>query len=292
MIWKDFLWKWKNIRKVDKNYSIFIENIKWRELWSSDSQKKKQFFHWSVLSPTLANSRKIIIEGIIRSDDRKSLNEAMFFLDNFFALQEDFSRLEENEFEVIDESDNRWKCLAKVKSPIEYKVFEDDFIDGADRWFRVVLEAWDPLMYSSKMNIKEWLEKSYWGYKFPWKWSIKLNEKRNQIEVNSVWNFSSPCKIEIKVKKFREINSPLTIENKTTNEKFILDINWVEWDVILIDGYNFKAEKNSKDILYKRQVWSTFPRIKWKNIFSIKDKEWWLYWSDFDVKIYFNNILL
>lgn len=66
----------------------------------------------------------------------------MDYLDLLFALEAIPDTLQTYEFRFQDEQDRRWSIQAKIKEAIEYETDEEsDYLDGADRKFRVVLES-------------------------------------------------------------------------------------------------------------------------------------------------------
>lgn len=296
MLWKDFFINLVNLSVKDlqnRGYSIHITNVDWRTLVTRDSQKNKDWYHWVRLSPTFAKTRRITIEWLIRWETRGKLNDGMNYLDKVFALQNEPNGLEQRLFTIIDENWKSWDIKTKIKTPIQYKISEDDYLDADDRDWRVVLEAEDPRLFSSVKKISEGSEWVYWGFKLWIKAPTKQNLRFNKILCENTWNHESPCIVEIKTKPWKKINSPLTIKNLSNNTYFKLDLNTEENEVIKIDSYNFKVTKNeTEDILYKRLPWSIFPNVKWKTYFSIEDNDWGLYDNDFEIKIYYNNVLL
>jgi hypothetical protein len=62
--------------------------------------------------------------------------------------------------------------------------------------------------------------------------------------------------------------------------------------VIVIDAKNQTATKNSLNVLGYRVPWSQRPTVKGITKYVMYDVDGWIYGSDFDVALSFNNSLL
>lgn len=291
MIWKSYLYNNKAIWKKSDDFNIYLNEVDWRNLKTSDEEQNLFSWHGVLSSPTFARSRIISISGIIDSKNNDWISKALNYLDNLFVLQEDFEELEENIFSVIDESDKLWQIKCKIKEPVNYIISENDNVDKKQRKFKVVLEAPNPKFYGINKSYS-WSEGIYWGKKMWLKLWTKLNSRFNIINVESEWNQKTPAKIELKIKNWKVANAPIKIKNLTNSTVFEIKKDFHEWDIIIIDTENKKLTMNWDDILIFRWKGSLFPTIKWKTSFIIEDNDSGLYENDFDIKIYFSDILL
>jgi len=55
-------------------------------------------------------------------------------------------------FLVTDEQDRVWQLDCKIKEPLSIDVTDDDFLEGTNRRWRVVLQSENPIYYSSVEN--------------------------------------------------------------------------------------------------------------------------------------------
>lgn len=104
------------------------------------------------LSPTFARGRRITLEGIIIADDHIGSSKAIDFLESLFSLQGVPDRVELLPFVVTDEQDRVWKLYCKVKETLSIDTGDYDYLQGANRRWRVVLQAEDPRYYSANEN--------------------------------------------------------------------------------------------------------------------------------------------
>ena len=56
-------------------------------------------------------------------------------------------------FIVTDEQDRRWQLDCKIKEPLSIDIGDDDFMDGANRRWRVVLQSQDPRYFSDAYEV-------------------------------------------------------------------------------------------------------------------------------------------
>lgn len=290
MIGKIFEFNWFSISRTTSDYQIWLDVVDWKRIDISDEQTNVQGFHGIKVSPTFARWRRVTIEWVILSDTKEGSSKAMDFLENLFALQWIPSQTDFKPFIVTDEQDRRWELLAKIKEPVDFEISDDDWRIWANRRFRVVLQAEDPRYFSTETQEVIGVESFFGWVKFPVKFWVKFNENFNEIQVNSEWNTEAPLEIILTAKW--NIDTPLKIKNLSNNTFFWLDIDAVDGDIIVINSKTKTATKNGANILANRITWSTWPQAKGTTLFSIYDKDWWLYDSDFDVKIKFKNVLL
>lgn len=287
MIWQSFKYDGQEVSRITPDWEI-LADVERRKITTSDETKKIDWRHGVRLSPTFQRGRKITISWMIVADSRAKSAEAMEYLDQLFALQEQGGKTEFKPFIVVDDKGVEREIAAKIKTPLEYSIWEFDHIDGDGRTFRVVLEAEDARLFTTRMTEVRWAETKYGGFKLWVKLGHKMNAVSSAIRCEAVGNMETPARIEITA--LGPINAPLII--KKGGSFFALNIDAAVWDKILIDSKQRTATKNGQNILAQRIPGSSWPTIKWTTVFTIVDKDWGLYSSDFDVKIYFANVLL
>ena len=288
MIWKSYKINWNSISTITWTYQIGLTLVNWRKVNTSNEQTNITGSLWVRVSPTYPRERLITIEWVIMSNNRAWLNEAMDYLDKLFTI--DYSKTNNLSFWIIDEQDREWGTNVTIKDSLEYEINDDDYLDWANRTFRISLISEDPRMFSIIENLVEWIESTYWGMKLWAKLGVKMNEWLNELVCVSTWNMASPVKFEITATK--TINRPLKILNITNNEFIEIDEDFVSWDKLIIDTLKYSIEKNWISIKNKKVVGSSWLQIKDITKFGIFDVDWWLSSNDLSVKIYFNNVLL
>lgn len=289
MIGKKYKFNNQFINRKTDDYQIWLTAVNWRTISTSDSEQNIEWSHWIKMSPTYSRWRRVEIEWIIIADSRENTSKAMDWLDNLFSLQAVITDTPElKEFIVVDEQNREWKLDCKIKEPIEYIIAEDDYMNWTTRSFRVVLQSADARFFSTEWTNISWVEWVIWWWKLWVKLWAPMNEKYNAITCYSSSNFWTPATITITTQM--EINSPLKLRWETWH--FYINSDFDPGDVIVIDSKTKTITKNWTNITELRAVWSTWPLIKWETTFVIEDKDAWLYASDFDVNVYFVNILM
>ena len=289
MIGKKYKFSNQFINRKTDDYQIWLTAVNWRTISTSDSEQNIEWSHWIKMSPTYSRWRRVEIEWIIIADSRENTSKAMDWLDNLFSLQAVITDTPElKEFIVVDEQNREWKLDCKIKEPIEYTIAEDDYMNWTTRSFRVVLQSADARFFSTEWTNISWVEWVIWWWKLWVKLWAPMNEKYNAITCYSSSNFWTPATITITTQM--EINSPLKLRWETWH--FYINSDFDPGDVIVIDSKTKTITKNWTNITELRAVWSTWPLIKWETTFVIEDKDAWLYASDFDVNVYFVNILM
>lgn len=290
MIWKSYKINWNSISKTTSDYQIGLTLLNRRKVNTSSEQTSVIGGIGVRVSPTFARDRLITIEWVIMSDTRAWLSKAMDYLDSLFALKSTFWKMDYLEFWIIDEQNREWTTKTTIKDSLEYEINEDDYMDWADRLFRINLIASDPRFFSIIENLTEWIESTYWGLKLWVKLWTKMNQWLNELVCIATWNISSPVRFEITATK--TINRPLKILNITNNEFIEIDDDFVSWDTLIIDTLKYTIEKNWISIKNKKVVGSSWLQIKDTTKFAIFDVDWWLSSNDLNAKVYFNNVLL
>ncbi|AHB41664.1 hypothetical protein P148_SR1C00001G0876 [candidate division SR1 bacterium RAAC1_SR1_1] len=291
MIGKNFYWDGQSIMHQTADFRIALSDVQWRKLKVSDDKQDIIGYHGTLTGPTFARGRSIVLEGLIIATTRAQTSMGMDRLDIMFALQGIPSTVEEKEFKIIDEQDRERSIKCKVDLPVDYEIEDDnDHNDGALRRWRVTLFAQDPKFYSLIASVFEGIEGNYGGFQFPTAMSSQRNMSYNEINCITTSNADEPVKISINV--VTSIFTPLTIYNVTANKWFMLNIDAVEGDVIIIDAKNQTATKNGINILGTRVPGSQRPTVKGMTKYVIYDVSGGIYNTDFQVTVSFNNSLL
>lgn len=290
MIWKSFEFNGTTISKTTWDFRVGLDVVQWKQLDVSDEQQNVQWYHWVKLSPTFARGRRITLEGIIVADDHVWSSKAIDFLDQLFALQWNPSQVELLPFIVTDEQDRRWQVNCKIKEPLSIDISDDDWMEGTNRRWRVVLQSEDPRYYNADQTTKTWAEWFFGWVKLWAKLWFSMDEYFNEIQILNIWNIATP--LEITITATWDINTPLMIRNITDGTFFGLDIDAFSWDVIVINSNDFTATKNGVNIKAQRIAGSTWPKASGTTYLSIEDDEAWLATSDFDVSIKYRDALL
>lgn len=290
MIGKSYKRDGQAIAHKTNEYQIGLTLVNWRKLDTTDEQKNIEGAHGIKMSPTYSRGRRIDIEGIIIADTREATSKAMDWLDRAFGLQTTITDIPEKKlFTVVDEQDRERKIWCKIKDPLDYNTQEDDYMDGTTRSFRVSLQADDARFFSAQEEIVEGKEWVYGGFKLGVKLGKAMNAYFNEVVCFGSGNVGNPARIQIIAKA--PINAPLMIRKKG-GSFFGIEVNAEAWDIIEVNAETKTITKNGLNISEKRVPWSNRPMIFGTTVFSLEDKDWGLYASDFDVKIYFSNVLL
>ena len=281
---------WQDILKDQDSWIIYTHK-QWRTLVTSDDSQNIDWIHWRNTSPTFARYRVITLEWISdRIWNELENQNSLEYLQNLFALQWDLSQLEEKELYIKDMYDNEWILKVKIKEPLTILEWDENIPWSHWKW-RVVLESLKlPIYKSLDEIIKNWTEWNTWWFYLWTEFPTNFNETDGIIECTTSWNISTPAKVEITARS--DIDSPLIIRNITNNTFFSLDIDAVDWDIIIIDSNDYTVTKNWENILANRISWSTWLQVEKTTQIIVEDKDWNIPFNDFDINIYFRNALL
>ena len=126
---------------------------------------------------------------------------------------------------------------------MDYEIEEDnDHNDGSIRRWRVSLFASDPKFYSIIDSVFYGQEGNYGGFVLPNAMGNQWNMTYNEISCVTTSNADQPVRITITING--TVNTPLTVYNLTSQKRFMLDINAIAGDVIVIDGKEQIATNN------------------------------------------------
>jgi hypothetical protein len=291
MIWKQFFRDWNNLMYSTANFRIALGDVQWRKLKVSDDKQDIVGYHGTLTWPTYARGRTIVIEGLIIASTRSKCSMGMDWLDAVFALQWIPSSVETKELKIIDEQDREWIIQCKIEQPVDYEIEEDnDHNDGSMRRWRVSLFASDPKFYSIIDSVFYGQEGNYGGFALPNSMSNQRNMTYNEISCATTSNADQPVRITVTING--TVNTPLTVYNITAQKWFMLDINAIAGDVIVIDGKEQTATKNWSNILWTRVPGSQRPTVKAITKYVIYDKDGGMTTSDFSIALSFKNSLL
>lgn len=287
MIWKAYEINDINISQSWEWYEIVLTDVDFREILTKENDDL-----WLLArdysSKINLNWRIIKINWLIISKNSTARANWIRFLENMFNFSK--SDKDELKLKIIDDLDVSWETKANILKPLTIKAKEDEYL-----WwtvdFSITLKSRDSRLFSSTRRVSYWEEFIYWGETLPLTKQSALNRVINKISCENKWNYKSPTIIEINVKSGKKINPPLTIKNITSSKEMILDVEWESEDKIIIDWFSNKITKNSIDISYLKRSWSVFLYVEWKNEFWLYDKKWW-HDEDFDIKIYFNDVIV
>lgn len=273
------------------DFRIALTDVQWRKLKVSDDKQDIVGYHGTIAWPTYARGRTITIEWLIIAPTRAQCSMGMDRLDALFALQWIPSVVQTKELKIIDEQDRERTIQCKIEQPVDYEIEEDnDHNDGAMRRRRVVLFASDPKFYSTIESIFNGQEGNYGGFSLPNSMSNQRNMTYNEINCITTSNTDQPVKITITING--ALHKPLTVLNVTANKRFMLDIDAIAGDEIVIDSKAQTVTKNSINILWTRVPGSQRPTVKDTTKYLLYDKDWWMESSDFDIELIFKNSLL
>jgi len=290
MIWTAYTFDWQGISKRTDDFTIWLTLVNWRKLNTRDEQILLQWTHGATSSPTLADARVIEIEWIIEADTRFGTSQAMDYLDKLFSLQARGFETEYKTFTVTDEQEREWEIKAKIKQAIDYELDEDDWQDGSDRRFRVVLQWDDPRYFSTVENTFEATGGIFGGVKLGAKMGFALNDFANEITIIGTGNIATPCRFSIQING--NISKPFKILNLDTWRYLAIDESFTNGDVLDIDTKLYTIMKNGASIKSKRISWSSWLLIDGITRFWFYDIDGTINADDFVVDVYFSNVLL
>jgi len=279
---------WKNILK-DSISGIYYTRRDWKKLMVSDESVMNDWADWRIVSRTYARYRVITLEGYIDRMWDVPEETAVSYLESLFSLTEGWNS-GERELYIMDTYDNEWTIKVKVKEPFYCDYADTSFPEAAWKW-RVVLESTsDPIYKSYQEVIESGLEWQYGWMELECELWSELDDYYNIIECQTLGNLPTPAKFVITATA--NINKPLTIRNLTAWNEFVLNIDAVVWDIIVIDSNTYTVTKNWVNTIANRVEWSVFPFISGTTLFTIFDVDWDLYEKDLTIDIYFRDNLL
>lgn len=178
----------------------------------------------------------------------------------------------------------------KVAEPLETVEADEDMRDYA-RVRRVELESVeDPRYYSFEEFMATIGEGEFGGFTMDFTMDFAMDEYSNVLSIITDTNNDAPMRWEITV--ISDFDAPITIRNIGTNKQMSFDISGVIGDVIIIDTGKYTATKNGVSILADRVPGSEWLQLSGNDSFVVFSEDGGLLESDFDVNVYFRNVLL
>lgn len=301
MIWSSFKFKNQLIENDSINFWITIDdsvNPRWLE--SSDTNINISNYHWVLTSWTFSRWRLIVIEWHIESKTEDAKNwfwEAITYLDKLFVLQSNPSILQLNNFNFIDEEDNEWAMQCKIKTPIEYELFDSDSFQFLRR-FRIVL-FWPEWQFFSKDEIEQdggvnwfsdWLNISNEWLAIPNKW-VALKEGSEWFIFGWTTQWNQPVFPKVEITLLEDTFSFLKLMNNTTWDFIIITWDFNQWDLIIVDNLEETITQNGTNIIWLKSWWDFFEI--WPDDFiEIYDSEDRYRWEKLEYTLFFKSVLL
>jgi len=279
---------WKNILK-DSVSGIYYTRRDWKKLMVTDESVMNDWADGRIVSRTYARYRVITLEWYIDRMSDTPEEEVVSYLEQLFSLTE-WGNSGERELYIQDIYDNERTLNVKVKESFYCDYADTSFTEAVRKW-RVVLESTsDPVFKSYQEIIESGLEWQYGWVELDCELWTELDDYYNMIECETIGNQPAPAKFVITATG--NINKPLTIRNLTAWNEFVLDIDAVAGDVIIIDSNTYTVTKNGVNAIADRLEWSVFPFISGTTLFTIFDIDGDLYEKDLTIDIYFRDNLL
>lgn len=280
---------WVNVL-LDWTYWIFYSKTNYLKIDADDDSENFAWSHWRYTSPLYARTRKISLEWYIDNLWNDKELEAYTHLQNMFALQWQPGEIVPKQLYIKDIHWKEWIMNVKIAEPLDLTEADDDMRDYAREW-RIELESIeDPRYYSADEVTQNILEFDYGGFTMDFTMGFTMDEYTNVMQITTTWNVEAPMKRVIDV--ISDFTGPVTIRNLDTMQSMVFDVDWVVWDQIIIDTWKYTATKNWSNIIWTRLPGSEWLTINWTSNFAIFSIDWWLDHSDFDVNVYFRNVLL
>lgn len=274
----------------DGNSGILYTKTEWRRLATDEVQELVMGLHRRVVSPTYARTRVITLEWYLDSLGNAEEEDAQYYLEELFALQDDPTTIVPRELYILDNYGNEWVLDVKVKDPIDIVEASGDFVWYAHKW-SVTLESIESPVYKSFAEITETgTDGSFGGFPVSFGVPMSMTSYTNLIELVSSGNHASPIRWEIEA--VNNFTWPLIIVDVTNTNYMKFEIDWLAGDIIIIDGENYTATKNGVDITWYRTAWSSRLTVKGTQQFAVLDYNGSIPTTDLTVDAFFRNSLL
>lgn len=269
MIGNYFYFKGQNLMYDNGTFRIGISSVNRRSLSVSDDKKNYAWKHWSIVSPTYARWRLVVVEWYVLWSTRDAITQGMNRLDALFSLQWVPDEVELYEFKVVDERAQERKTDVKIDKPLEYWYDADsDHTEGSHRSFRVVLYAPDPRLFSVDTTSFTWDEGTLWGVAIwsTWvaiweEWLALMWYSWEITVIGTSWT-DEPIIITIEVPLWQSSTWPIFVYNGQNGTYFGINQNLVSEDVLVIDAIKNTLTLNGSSIMSKRVPWSVRPSVK------------------------------
>lgn len=280
--WVDILLDW--------TFWIFYSKTNYTRMDTDDESENFSWSHWRYTSPLYARTRRISLEWYIDNLWNVKEEEAYNHLTKMFALQSQPVQVMPKVLYIKDIHWKEWIMNVKVADPLDIQETDDDFWDYAREW-RIELESVeDPRYYSAQEVTQNVLELDYGWFTMDFELWFSMDEYTNVMILTTGWNVDAPIRFVIDV--ISDFEGPFTIRDLWTWKQMQFDIDWVIGDRIIVDTGLYKATKNNINIIWFRIPGSERLSIKWESTFGIMSKDWWLNHNDFDINVFYRDVLL
>lgn len=132
----------------DSLSGIYYTQKEWRTLVTEDASQSFAGYHGRSTSMTYARKRVITLGGIVDRLGNSLESTAVKYLQNLFNLQSDAIALVPRILYIKDMYDDEWTLEVKVKDPIQFLEYDENFPGAYWKW-QVTLESIDNPSYKS-----------------------------------------------------------------------------------------------------------------------------------------------
>lgn len=253
MIIRNFTYKGTNLSdSLATTTKIVIDNID-KNVQLRTAIFDKVNYHGASSSFTLASGRLISVSGVIFWDTRQDRWIGENILNSIIVPESNPTPTKKGFYECswIDDWWNEVSLNAKVHKMPTYKHVN---------WTSIIefsFELYSEEAYYTSINDKNanWWYWFFWWVSLPTTLSIPMDWLIGSFDVNNLWNFDAPCKIEV----IWDIDSP-KINNITTGVYYGVSSNTSDF---IVDTRSSKAiiTDAGVDISAFRMDWSKFISI-------------------------------
>lgn len=133
---------------------IYYAVKEWRQLVTDDTSTNLAGYHGRRVSATFARKRIVTFEGLIQRSGNANEYAAVIYLQNLFNLQVQTGSVTHRVLYIKDMYDAEWILDVKVREPISFIEYDDNFTGAYWKWM-VVLESIDSPIYVSNTQLLE-----------------------------------------------------------------------------------------------------------------------------------------
>ena len=211
----------------------------------------------------------VTFEGYIQRFDNANEKVAVEYLQNLFCLQSNTGAVIPRTLYIKDMYDQEWTLPVKVREPVTFIEYSDDWKGAYWKWM-AVLESVESPIYRSNTEISEaGTEGTIGGFQLGVAFPFTMNALEGTISCTNMGNIASTCRFVITVTD--TLLSPITVYNVTDGTFFSLSISGTTGDIIEIDSEALTATKNGVSVIGSRVAGSIFPTITGTTQFVVSD---------------------
>lgn len=273
----------------DSNSGIYYTAKEWRQLTTEDSSVSLAGYHGRRTTATRAIKRVITLEWLIQRAENSNEVESVTYLQNMFNLQSETGILVLRILYIKDIYDKEWNLSVKVREPIRFIEYDQNWKGYSWKWSVTLESVWDPTYKSTTELLSTGQEGNAGGFYLPTTFPIAFSPVINPIQCVTYGNTATPAKIVITCSD--NITAPLRVMNITNGTFFALNISATAGQVIIIDSNTKTATKDGVSVIASRVSGSTFPTISGTTQFIVSDAGWYTL-DHFTVAIYYKDALL